>query len=120
MLWRGRFHCDNQMVMGSVPSSEIGTRLSGTAILIVQARFDYEWPKLAKSLPPDLLVIIENWQGQRASVYGQNPDQLRPFNFAFVQDDWVAVAMGKELLAVVLKLIDIFVYGELRIVMSDK
>lgn len=38
------------MVMGSVLSSEIETRLSGTTILILQSRLDYEWPSIAKFL----------------------------------------------------------------------
>lgn len=41
-LWRGSFHCDSQMVMGPVPSSVIGNRLSGTTILILQPRCNYE------------------------------------------------------------------------------
>ena len=65
MLWRDRIHCDNQMVMGSVPSSEIGTRLSGTAILIVQARFDYEWPALAKTLPPEGSNVFKSHQARQ-------------------------------------------------------
>lgn len=46
--------------------------------------------------------------------------QLRPFNFAFVQDAWVAVAIGGELLAIVLKLLDVFVNEELGNSMSNK
>lgn len=57
-------------------------------------------------LPPDLLEIIEVWQTNRAAVYGKIPDQLRTFQFTFVQDHWVAVAMSKEGIAIVLKLVD--------------
>ena len=60
----------------------------------MQERLDYERPALAKSLPPNLLTISERWQGQRGMVYGEYPDQIRHFNFAFVKDYWVAVAMG--------------------------
>ena len=53
-------------------------------------------------------------------VYGENPEQIRPFSFAFVQGEWVAVEIGEALLAVVLKLVDIVVCGELRIAISTK
>lgn len=61
ILWRGCFHCDNQVVMGSVQSSarEVGTRLSGTATLIIKFLFDYEWTAIVKLLLPDLLSIMK-------------------------------------------------------------
>lgn len=65
-------------------------------------------------------MIIEGWQERRAAVYGENPDQLWPFKFSFINDDCVAVAMGNGLLTIVLKLNDVFVNGELRISMSSK
>lgn len=85
MLWRGRFHSKKKMFMGSVPSCEIGTRLSGTIIFIVNPPFNYECPAISRVLPPDFLSIIRGWKSSRAAVYGKIIDQLRPFNFAFVQ-----------------------------------
>lgn len=67
--------------MGSVPSAKIGTRLIGTAILIVQSRFYYEWPEIARALPPDFFKVIEEKQARRAAVSGENPDHFRSFNF---------------------------------------
>ena len=121
LLWKGKFHCDSRMVMGQVPSSANGTRLSSVMALIVLARWDHEWAVLIKpTISRAALQCIEKWQAQRRAVYGDIVDQLRPVGLIRVSDDWTIVGIGQEVVDAFDKLIDVVLCGELGVAMSPK
>lgn len=71
--------------MGSLPSAVIVTTRSNVCSIIATTRFHFEWPAIAKILPPLLFFRIVERQEARAAVYGKVHYQLRQLNVVFFE-----------------------------------
>lgn len=60
--------------MGSVPSSEIGNKISNTGILVLQSRFYYKWPAMDKNLCHQIIWRLSN-NGKRPGMQSMGKSQ---------------------------------------------